>query len=345
MRFVGLGMLLLLATLAVGGCGGKESTPGEEAPSDMPFKGKTVTFIVPFSPGGGYDTYARLMQPYIAKYTGATVVVQNVTGGGGIIGSNKVYNSPPDGLTIGLLGGTAMVFNQTAGAEGVTYDVTRFTCIGRVTADPETLLVSTKRPFKSISDLIRAGNLKVAFTGVGDEDFNTWAVLARIFGISNYKAVTGWEGTSQWLSAIAAGEVDAGPISVSSGLPAVQNGYGRFILQIAQQRDPRLPDVPTLLEQVPANDANRSLAEALTACWEADRIIVCPPGLDAATVKYWREIYEKVSKDGEFLQKCEQSGRPFNYMAGEDVERTIQKAMSRALEIKPILEEAVKKAE
>ena len=69
------------------------------------YEGKTIRFIVPYGPGGGFDVQARLMARYLPKYIAGkpTVIVQNMPGGGGSIGPNYVYNvSKPDGLTIGF---------------------------------------------------------------------------------------------------------------------------------------------------------------------------------------------------------------------------------------------------
>ena len=66
------------------------------------FKGKTMTYIVATSPGGGYDTYARLIAKYMEKYLPVSnIIVKNVPGAGHIIGANQLYAAKPDGLTIG----------------------------------------------------------------------------------------------------------------------------------------------------------------------------------------------------------------------------------------------------
>src|SRR4051812_37396165 len=64
------------------------------------FSGKTVRLVVGFGPGGGYDLYARMLAPYLAKSLGATVIVENRPGAGGLLALNVVYVSPADGLTM-----------------------------------------------------------------------------------------------------------------------------------------------------------------------------------------------------------------------------------------------------
>src|SRR4051812_19647971 len=97
------------------------SAQGFAAPSDM-FKGKTITYIVATTPGGGYDTYSRLIAQYLQKYLpGARVLVKNVPGAGNIIGANTIYAARPDGLTIGMFN-TGLIYDQLIRRNGVMFD-------------------------------------------------------------------------------------------------------------------------------------------------------------------------------------------------------------------------------
>ncbi len=81
-------------------------------PRTSDFRGKTITYIVATGPGGGYDTYGRLISRYMQKYLpGSRVVVRNVPGAGHIVGANTIYAAKPDGLTIGMFN-TGLIYNQ-----------------------------------------------------------------------------------------------------------------------------------------------------------------------------------------------------------------------------------------
>src|SRR6476620_625990 len=87
------------------------------------FKDKTVTYIVATSPGGGYDTYGRLIAEYMQRHlTGSTFVVKNIPGAGHIIGANSIYASKPDGLAIGTVN-TGLIYNQLIGNEAVRFEL------------------------------------------------------------------------------------------------------------------------------------------------------------------------------------------------------------------------------
>ena len=349
---IGLLAIMLLLTACGGGSNqgnqgantGNDSSQGEgSGAEDQPFKGKTINFLVPFSPGGGYDTYARMIQPFLEKYTGATVVVQNVSGGGGLVGTNQVYNAKASDLTVGILGGSNLVFAQATGVDGVQFDLNKFQYIARVSADPAVLLVSTKKPYQSVEDLAAAPALKLAATGVGEDDFYTSAVIFKAFGVENYSMVTGWEGSSQWLSAVAAGEIDGGMVSAGSATQPIANGFARGLLQVAPERDSRLADVPTALELV--DDANKNLVEVITNILVADRVLVVSPDWSAEDVDALRKAFDQALQDPELLQQAEQAERPISYLSGAEVDEALKSALQSVDQLKPIFDEAAGKAQ
>ena len=108
------------------------------------FKDKTVTYIVATDPGGGYDTNGRLVAEYMQKHLpGSTVVVQNMPGAGHLIGTNYIYASEPDGLTIGTFN-TGLIYGQLAGDPGAKFDLAKMTWIGKVSSDPRVVVVSSE---------------------------------------------------------------------------------------------------------------------------------------------------------------------------------------------------------
>ncbi|MFP5370530.1 MAG: tripartite tricarboxylate transporter substrate-binding protein, partial [Actinomycetes bacterium] len=97
------------------GTGGGGGGGGVEAQESC-YEGERATFMVPFSPGGGYDTIARGIAPYLEDELGATIVVENVTGAGGRVAANELYTAEPDGLTFGIFAAQGIVGAALAGA-------------------------------------------------------------------------------------------------------------------------------------------------------------------------------------------------------------------------------------
>ena len=93
------------------------------------YKGKVIKFVVPYTPGGGTDVYARLVAQYLQRYTKATIVVKNVPGAGGIVGYNHVYKAKPNGLTIAITDTPGVILAQLLGQAGVSVPLQRFTLL------------------------------------------------------------------------------------------------------------------------------------------------------------------------------------------------------------------------
>src|SRR5690348_18440691 len=117
------------------------------------YKGKTLTMVVATGPGGGYDTYARLVSKYLdGQLPGVTVVIRNVPGAGHIIGANMIYGAKPDGLTIGTFS-TGLMYAQIVGQNGIRFDLGKMSWIGKASTDPRVLITGTNSEFKTFQDI------------------------------------------------------------------------------------------------------------------------------------------------------------------------------------------------
>ena len=142
-----------LAIVFAGVLGCLPSAGLAEEPADY-FKGKTVSYIVATAAGGGYDTYGRLVAEFMQKHLpGSTFVVRNVPGAGTVIGANMIYAAKPDGLTIGTFN-TGLIYSQIVQNDGVRFDLTKMSWIGKAASDGRVVLVSTRSPIKKFEDLL-----------------------------------------------------------------------------------------------------------------------------------------------------------------------------------------------
>ena len=142
------------------------------------YHGKTVTYIVATAPGGGYDTYGRLIARYLGKYLGdAKVIVQNVPGAGHIVGADELYVARPDGLTIGTFN-TGLIFAQLLKLQGVQFDLANMSWIGKASSDPRVLVLSKSSGIKNWQELTDASKppFKFYVGGVG---------FGRLYGYQN----------------------------------------------------------------------------------------------------------------------------------------------------------------
>jgi len=342
---------VFLFIFALAGCGGKSgeqpkspqgaqgaSSP-QKAEDDLAFyNGKTVTFIVATKAGGGYDAYARLIAPYLQKYLpGSTVIVKNVPGAGHIIGANEIYNAKPDGLTLGTFN-KGLIMSQIAGLEGIKFDLAKFTWLADASTESRAFVLSTKTPYRSIEDLKKAGEIKLASAGVGSASHNDALMLSNIFGFK-VKMISGYSGQEADL-AMMRGEVDGQIGSFDSMRTLIENKEARAILIIGRNKIEELKDVPLLSEIAPPD--KKALADLMNAqAWLA-RPIAATPGIPEGRAKVLREAVKKALGDPELLAKAKQAKLPVDYIPGEEVAKLISSALNQSPEIVSLVKEIVK---
>lgn len=313
-----------------------------------PFEGKTIKFIVPYGPGGGYDTYARLLSKYMEKYTGAdSVVVENVEGGGGLLGVNELYNAKPDGLTIGILNGYVDINSQIGGVGGVQFDMSKFSYLGRLINSRRVMYVSPEAAGDmSITDLIDSGKeLRMSVTQPGSSTYIDAYMSSKALGL-NYKYLFGASGSSENMRLFLAGDVDAGWSSWDPQMKdMVDNGEGVIMLQSGSDRHPDLQDVPTIYEvadEIGADQSVVDIIDALTALHESGRIIAAPPEMPSDILEKLREALESSLDDPEFKAATEKAEAPINFVPGEEIGGIIKKAFNIPDAAKQTLIKAIK---
>ena len=300
------------------------------------YKGKTVTYIVSTAPGGGYDLYGRLVAEFMQKYLpGSTFVVKNLPGAGHLVGANTIYASKPDGLTIGTFN-TGLIYNQLIGLDGVKFDLTKMSWIGKAASDPRVFTVHPDLPLNTFKDLQNWKGEPINFStaGVGSAAYVETVMLAKALNLPA-KIVTGYNGTEDSL-AMRRGEVKGSIASRSSWEQFVKNGFGRFIVQIGGTQK----DLPQLADQV-----NDPTAKALIALVQSQgdiaRLTAGPPDIPPDRLAALREAYKKAMQDPELQAKAEKMERPVEPAYGEDVLKMIQRALNQSPQTVTLLKEAM----
>ncbi len=300
------------------------------------YKGKTLTIIVPFAPGGGFDQYPRIAQPMLEKgIPGAAVIVQNVEGAGGIVGTNQIYRAKPDGLTVGIGNIGGLVFAAATDQPGIQYDLTKFTWIGRVFSEPRVVVVGGKSELKSVDDLKKLGRpVKISATGVGSDDYYTSIALFKALGIP-LKLVTGYGGQQESNLAILRGEVDGTVSSLGGVRGAVDGGDLKPILFISDTPVKSFETVPLAKSYVDKD--GQVLLEAVMKVLELERSFIGPPGMPEDRVTFLRQVFGKAYADQDVLDRLAKSKRGVDWLDGKLAEQKIVsviaggKALSEAL--------------
>jgi tripartite-type tricarboxylate transporter receptor subunit TctC len=300
------------------------------------FKGKTITYIVATTPGGGYDTYGRLIARYLQKYLpGSRVLVKNVPGAGNIIGANEIYASRPDGLTVGMFN-TGLIYDQLVHREGVKFDLTKFSWIGKAASEGRALLISNASGIKSFQDVLKSKRpIKFAASGIGAASYNDTRILADALHL-NVQIVNNFTGNEGEMSMLR-GEVAAQVGSVDSLEQFVKNGHGYFALSLSG--DNALPGVPRAADYVKDERGKKMLA-LLQALSEMGRLTAGPPGIPANVLATERNALTALMKDPAFLADAKKLNLPIDYLPGDVVQTRIKAALSQPPETIQVLKSA-----
>lgn len=306
------------------------------------FKGETLEFYCPYSVGGGFDIYSRTIAKYLPKYLPIKIaIVKNVTGGGGLTGSNQLYKAPADGLTIGIINGGGMVFNQVLDTPGVYFDLTKFSWLGRVAAEPHLMVVGSQTPYYNIYDIPKANKeLVMAQTGKGSDDYLAAGIIAVALGYP-LRQIVGYEGATEANLAVVRGDADGTQATAAKLLPLVKSGDVRPMIVINLERMAELPEVPLALEVAP--EEYKEYMVAITNVFAVEKIIAGPPGIPEDRLKILREAFWKVVQDELFINELEKAGRIVVPLEGEKLAGMVKESMSIANTVlKPILVELMK---
>ena len=302
------------------------------------FKGKKIDFIVPNTPGGGFDTYSRLIAPFIEKYIpGVTVVVGNHPGAGGIVGTNMIYLAKPDGLTIGIVNVPGTLFAQIGETEGLLYDLATFSWLARIVAEPRVLAVSSESGLKSMEDLKNLGRpVKVALAGVGSDEYFGVIVIFKAFDIP-INMIAGYGGQSECNLALMRGEVDCTASSYGSVANLIASKDFLPILQLANEQDVIEGMGPNAVDVVEGEA--RDILGAITNVYALDRSICGPPGLPEDILKVLRDAVFNSLNDPEFLEIAKTAGRLVAPLKGSTAEELVKETVAQSEKLKDALME------
>ncbi len=289
------------------------------------YDGKAIKWIVPYKPGGGYDEYSRLLAPYMEKYTGARVDIVNMPGSGGMKGANEIFKSPADGLTVGIINGSAMITNELAEIEGATYKVADYNFLGRVTADLRVFVVGSDSGLESFEDVLDADHtLLVGATGLGGSTYVDAVITGEVFDIPQ-KVVHGFNSSGDIRQAMLRGDIQGMWGSLGSALSGAEAGDHKIVLQSAKGGSKALPDVPSIYDYADRTDDPERTTKILES-WDAlsavGRPVAAPPGVPEDRVAFLRDAFEKAMNDPEFLAAAEKAERELvDFASGEEMDR------------------------
>jgi tripartite-type tricarboxylate transporter receptor subunit TctC len=305
------------------------------------YKSKIITYYVATQPGGGYDTYARLIGKYMQKYIpGATIIVKNAPGAGHIIGANETYLAKSDGLTMGTFN-TGLIYSQILKQPGIRFDLTKYSWVGKASSDQRVVIVGNKTPYKTIKDIVASREpVKMAASGVGSSAYTETILIAEALGAGNMKTVPGYSGREGEM-AMLRGEV-AGTNGAYTGLLGfIKSGECRVLLQIGAKKHKDLPDVP-LASELKLSPKGAALFRLIVGVNELGRLTGAPPNVPPARLQVLRDAYKKALTNPDFLKEAERMGLDIEAGFGDEVTILMKEAVNQPEENVALLRSLIK---
>lgn len=213
---------------------------------------RPIRMIVPFTPGGSTDLYARTLSPKLGEAVGQQVVVDNRAGAGGALGAELAAKAPPDGYTL-WIGQTANLAIGPALRKKSSYDpVSDFAPITLVQKASSVIVVAAGSPLKSLNDLIAAAKknpqgITYGSAGVGTAGHINGHLINTAAGIDMTHVP--YKGASPAMLDLQAGRISLMATSIGSSAGMIKQGKIRAIATTGAKRARALPDVPTAAEQ------------------------------------------------------------------------------------------------
>ena len=271
---------------------------------------RPVRIIVAFPPGGSTDIVARLVAQKVgAMWGGKSIIVDNRPGASGTIGTGESIAAAPDGYTLTIGNSQTHGTNQTLYPQ-LKYDLVRdVTPIAMLARTKNVLAVSSKSPYRTVDDLLKAGRAKplsYASVGNGASSHIIGEYISRQFKLDAVHVP--YKGGTPAITDLVGGQVDFMVPTYGSVSSFYKDGRVRILAVSDDERDPRLPGIPTFREAgLPSLGLDTTIG------------LYGPAGVPPAVVAQWSEAIGVLAKDAEVAATLEKAGFDVAYKPASEM--------------------------
>jgi tripartite-type tricarboxylate transporter receptor subunit TctC len=287
------------------------------------YRGKTVTVLISYTAGGGYDLYARVLARYLGRHIpgNPTIVPENMPGAGGLRASNYLYNAAlKDGTVIGTF--SRSIPTMPLITSTVNFDGREFSWIGSMSNDTSMCLTGSKSAVKTWQDMLTVPVVMGGQYAAADSDIYAH-LYNNVFG-AKIKLVSGYPGTNDITLAMLRGEVDGicglswGTIKVAHP-EWIKEKSVNLLLQAALEKAPDLPDVPLALDLI--NDPEKKQILFLHFAPQAmARPFAAPPGIPQDRKQALIKAFDETMKDPDLIAEADKERMDLAPMTGSAID-------------------------
>ena len=282
------------------------------------YKGKTLSLIVGYAAGGGYDVNARLLSRHLGKYVAGkpSVVVVNMPGAGSLKMLEYLdQTAPGDGTAMGLFDFT-QITNSLLTPEVVKIDFRRFKWIGSLAEDLAVCYVSNRTGAQTLADAQKLSSLPMGRTNPGSSSDIQQKIFRKTFNV-RVKSVAGYAGSSEAFLALERGELDGGCMTWSS-LPAHWISEDKItpLLKLSSGSAPDLPSTIPDAQSLLTDERDRLILSVLTEASKLGKPFVASLRTPDARVKELRQAFMDTVKDPSFLEEAQKLRQSISAVEG-----------------------------
>ena len=308
------------------------------------YRGKTVSVVVGFGAGGGYDLYARLLGRFIGEHIPGkpNVIVQNMEGAGSVRAANFVYAlGAKDGTVIAAVNQNMPMY-QLLGGKAAQFVAARMVWLGSMGGSNGLLYTWHTSPVKSIEEAKRT-EVKLGGTGTNSDSHIFPTLINNLLG-TKFKVINGYAGGSKEVHlALERGEVEgrggnAWASLASSNRDWIDQKKLNILVQIGFKPEPEIADVP-MLQDLVTNDRDRQIVDLVSLPTVLGYAHWVAPEVPAERVTALRSAYAATMKDPAFLAEAQRLSMMLRPATGAEVEAQVAKVASTP---RPVLEEAAR---
>jgi tripartite-type tricarboxylate transporter receptor subunit TctC len=261
---------------------------------------RPVTLVVPFAPGSGSDVLARVLSPRLGDHLGASVIIENVGGAGGMSGAARIAKAAPDGYQVLLASLGTLALNQTLYKKPLYNSVTDFTPVALVAGTPILLVTRKDLPAATLPEFIsyakaNQGKLQYGSPGVGSASH----LACALFNATIRVEVTHvpYRSTGQAMADLIPGRIDYECVPIAATAPQIEAGLVKAIAILTKDRSPILPKLASAQEQ--------GLADFDVDTWYA---IALPRGASSPIVQKLHAALVATMDDADTKAKLQELG-------------------------------------
>ena len=302
------------------------------------YKDKTLTIVVGYSPGGSFDLYARVLARYIGKYLpgNPTRIVENMTGAGGLIAANHLYNRvKPDGLTIGAWA-SPLVLQHIMGNEAAQFDGRKFGYLGIPSPYDTVCTFNQQSGIVKMDDWINAKRpQKISAIGPGTSTSDIPKLLKAALNLP-MEVIDGYKGGADARLAVESGEVDGYCGSWGTVETVWRSAFASKkihpVLQASLKAHPKYKQIPLAINYA-KNEEGRELLIVADNAHSAQFPFTVPPGMAKDRLEILQRAFVRTFKDPDLVAEAKKSQLDIDPVDGP----TIAKTLTNLYDLKPAI--------